>query len=393
MDHYSEDVKGWRSSPVVQVSQIGYHPKQDKIAVIELDKHTNTFEPIQLHKDIHPTLKSSFGRNRLRFPGAAFCDYHYLRFDFSSVQEEGLYKVRYGKQESNEFEIKKDIYTRHVWQPTLEYFLPIQMCHMKVRDRYRVWHGLCHMDDALMAPLNFNHIDGYYQHESTLTKFSPGEHVPGLNIGGWHDAGDDDIRLESQAETVYKLSLAYEIFDVEYDATSIDQKTRIGRIAQTGWKARYTSANRTRPPVPNRLIRFAGKILQRNHQPHASDNMPRSETLRTETDNLIYRENEKDPVLHLPLPKDDRLVFTEKNPKRELYIARTLAAASRVMERFNPALAQKCLKISREVFEKNSSARLNDRIDAAAELYLSTSEEQYRNDFAGSERYHRRSYP
>jgi endoglucanase len=66
------------------------------------------------------------------------------------------------------------------------------------------------MDDALMAPVNHNHFDGYIQGESTLTDFRSGEHVPGLNIGGWHDAGDYDIRLESQAETVYKLALAYE---------------------------------------------------------------------------------------------------------------------------------------------------------------------------------------
>ena len=32
-------IKGWRSDPVVQVSQVGYHPRQEKIAVIELDKH------------------------------------------------------------------------------------------------------------------------------------------------------------------------------------------------------------------------------------------------------------------------------------------------------------------------------------------------------------------
>ncbi len=30
-------IEGWMSSPVVQVSQVGYHPSQQKIAVIELD--------------------------------------------------------------------------------------------------------------------------------------------------------------------------------------------------------------------------------------------------------------------------------------------------------------------------------------------------------------------
>ncbi len=33
-----------------------------------------------------------------------------------------------------------------------------------------------------------------YQGPSTLTKYKSGEHVPGLNIGGWHDAGDYDLQ-------------------------------------------------------------------------------------------------------------------------------------------------------------------------------------------------------
>ena len=131
---------------------------------------------------------------------------------------------------SNIFEIANDIFAKNVWQPTLDYFLPVQMCHMKVIDKYRVWHGLCHMDDALMDPINHNHFDGYYQGESTFTKFKSDEHVPDLNIGGWHDAGDYDLRIESQDETVYKLSLAYELFKNNHDQTTINQTTRVVEI-------------------------------------------------------------------------------------------------------------------------------------------------------------------
>ena len=97
------------------------------------------------------------------------------------------------------FQISKDVYKNDVWQPTLEYFLPVQMCHMRVNEKYRVWHGLCHMDDARMAPIDSNHFDGYIQGHSTLTTYHSGETVPGLNQGAWHDAGDFDIRVESQA--------------------------------------------------------------------------------------------------------------------------------------------------------------------------------------------------
>ncbi len=137
-----------------------------------------------------------------------------------------MYFIKYGDFMTNAFSINKDIYKRHVWQPTLEYFVPVQMCHMRVNQKYRVWHGLCHMDDALMAPLDIKHFDGYNNEAetSTLSKYKPLEHVPGLNVGGWHDAGDYDLRVESQAETVIALAYTYEEFHVNYDETYIDQK-------------------------------------------------------------------------------------------------------------------------------------------------------------------------
>src|SRR3569833_1074631 len=94
---------------------------------------------------------------------------------------------------------------------------------MRINDRYRVWHDACHHDDARMSPINYIHFDCYIQGPSTLTKYQPGEHVPGLDHGGWHDAGDYDLRIESQSETIYGLALAYEIFHVNYDNTTIDQ--------------------------------------------------------------------------------------------------------------------------------------------------------------------------
>ena len=107
-----------------------------------------------------------------------------MKFDFSDIRQEGLYQIAYGTSKSAVFRIAPDVFDRGVWQPVLEYFLPVQMCHMRVNEKYRVWHDLCHNDDARMAPVNFNHIDGYAQGPSTLTKYNPGDVVPGLNVGG-----------------------------------------------------------------------------------------------------------------------------------------------------------------------------------------------------------------
>jgi endoglucanase len=147
-----------------------------------------------------------------------------------------MYVVKYGSYQTEPFQINTDVFKNDVWQPTLSYFLPIQMCHMRVNEKYRVWHGLCHMDDARMAPIDSNHFDGYIQGHSTLNKYKPGDNVPFLDRGAWHDAGDFDLRVESQAETVHGLTLAYEAFDVKYDNTTIDQKNHIVEIHQPDGK-------------------------------------------------------------------------------------------------------------------------------------------------------------
>ena len=373
----------WRYTPVIQVSQIGYHPKQIKFAVIELDILTKNFEPVQLLKIGKDSITIVKG-NAAPTPWGRFLRYQYVRFDFSEVKDDGLYKIRYGKVESNEFEIKKDIFARHVWQPTLEYFLPIQMCHMRIKDRYRIWHGICHMDDAVMAPINYNHFDGYYQQESTFTKFKSGEHVPGLNVGGWHDAGDYDLRIESQAETVYKLALAYEFFRNDYDETSVNQETRVVEIHQPDGKPDILQQ------IEHGVLSIASSYesmgrLYRGIQEVSLQQYVHLGDVSTVTDNLIYKENEKDPILGQPLPKDDRLVFTEKNPRRELYVAQVLAAASRVLRTYNPELANKCLKISEELYKSNSSSKPMDKINAAAELFLTTSKEEYKTILLSNE--------
>jgi hypothetical protein len=366
----------WRYKPVIQVSQVGYHPKQVKFAVIELDKLTDKFDPIQLIK-INENSKMIVKSDNNPVPWGKFLRYKYLRFDFSDIKDEGLYKLKYGSNASNVFEIKANVFSRYVWQPTLEYFLPVQMCHMRVNENYRVWHGLCHMDDALMAPANHNHFDGYYQHKSTLTKYNSGDHVPGLNIGGWHDAGDDDLRIESQAETVYKLSLAYELFKTDYDQTTINQESRIVEIRKPDGKPDILQQ------IEHGLLSIVGayESMGRLYRGIISPTLKQYVLLgdwSTMTDNLIYKPDETDPVLKRPLPPDDRLVFTEENPQREMYTVRVLAASYRTMKDFNPALADKCLRIAEVLYKNEVNAEVKDKINAVAELYLSTSKEEYR---------------
>ncbi len=375
--------ESWTYPPVIQVSQIGYRPRQEKFAVIELDRSTVSFSPVELVRigaagervvqtESHPKAWGNFLR------------YSYLRFDFSGVSEPGLYEIRYGGRVSNEFEIKDDVYARDVWQPTLEYFLPEQMCHMKVTDRYKTWHGLCHMDDATMAPLNHNHFDGYFQHGSTLTSFKPGDHIPGVNIGGWHDAGDYDLRVELQAETVYKLALAYELWNIRYDETTIDEASRRVEIHVPDGTPDILQQ------VEHGVLSLVGayESMGRVYRGIICPTLQQYVLLgdgSTMTDNLVYAKGESDPILHRPLPNDDRLLFTEENPNHELLCSQALAAASRVLKEHNPSLATKCLRVSAALWAKDSSQRSVAMVNAAAELYTTTSDGRYKDAIRSNE--------
>ncbi|MGK9475829.1 glycoside hydrolase family 9 protein [Melioribacter sp. OK-6-Me] len=357
----------WHYTPVVKVSQLGYHPVQKKLAVIETDKNFSWKGNLRLERIDKDTVVILRDKIVPDFWGE-FLRYKYFTWDFSDLDKEGLYQIVYNENNlqiiSNQFRIDRNIYSSYIWQPTIEYFLPVQMCHMRVNENYRVWHGRCHIDDAVMAPVNYNHFDGYIQPESTMTNFNSGTHVPGLNKGGWHDAGDFDLRIESQSETVYKLSLAYEIFHPEIDVTTIDQKNQIVEIHIPDGK------NDLLQQIEHGLLSIVNSY----------------ESLGRLYRGIICRDLRQYVLLGDPvnmtnnLPdEDDRWVFTEKNTEHEMLTVQALATAYRTMKNFNDELSQKCLKIAKELFEKDTSNFNSEKLNAAAELYLSTKDERYKN--------------
>jgi endoglucanase len=357
-------VEDWLYTPVVQTSQVGYHPNQPKVAVIELDKKDIGRDTPVLYKITSDGVKEIFKDDGKKW--GEFLRYSYLKFDFSDIKEEGLYQVIYGDSKSSIFRISKDIYDRGVWQPVLEYFLPVQMCHMRVNEKYRVWHDLCHFDDARMAPVDFNHIDGYVQGPSTLTKFNPGDFVPGLNIGGWHDAGDFDLRVESQAGETYILTLAYEAFNVDYDVTTIDQHSRITEIHQPDGKPDLLQQ------IENGTLSVVGayRSLGRLYRGIITNSL-RDYVLLGDasamTDNEIGN-------------NDDRWVFTENNPARELTTAANVAAASRALKGFNDTLSIQAIECAKEIYEitEENNRSKSAKVHAAVELYLTTGDVKYK---------------
>ena len=375
-------IDGWLSQPVVHVSQIGYHPNQQKFAFIELDKNDlkrNAIELIRIDNDGSPeTIISQKG-----IEWGKFLRYNYLKLDFTAVKRSGLYQVKYGEQVSQTFRIDPDIFKRNVWQPTLEYFLPVQMCHMRINEKYRVWHGLCHMDDARMAPTGHNHFDGYLQGNSTMTNYQSGEHVPGINIGGWHDAGDYDLRVESQSGEVYILTQAYEAFNLKYDETTVDQHSRIVEIHQPDGKADILQQ------IEHGALSVVGgyKALGRLYRGIICPTLRQYVLLGdgvNMTDGLIHSPSLKagEKTATHSSPTDDRWVFTEDNPGRELTTAAHMAAASRALRSFNDTLSSQCIQLAQAIYHldrKVEGRSAGAKIHAATELFITTGQSEYRD--------------
>ncbi len=376
-------VKDFKHKPVVHVSQVGYHSSQPKIASVELDKGETSIEKVSL---IRMSESGGFETVKSSVPEkwGKYLRFNYYQFNFSEVKKPGIYQVVYGDFKTEPFKIDDDVYDRHVWQPTLEYFLPVQMCHMRINEGYRVWHDLCHMDDALMAPLDHNHFDGYVQGPSTLTDYKPGEQVPGLNTGGWHDAGDYDLRVESQAGTVWTLALAYEEFNVIWDFTSVDQESRIVEIHLPDGKPDILQQ------VEHGVLSILGgyQNLGRLYRGIICNDLRQYVLLgdaTAMTDGLKYNPGMKETERSGTESgrTDDRWVFTEEHPGHEYTAIQALAAAARVLKGYNDTLAVQCLQAAVELYdmERESSNRwASSKITAAVELLVTTGSEKYRND-------------
>src|SRR5690606_26796431 len=210
---------------------------------------------------------------------------------------------------------------------------------------------------------------------STLTKYKPGDAVPGLNVGGWHDAGDFDLRIESQAATIHNLSLMYEMFHPEYDNTAIDQKTKVVEIQVPDGKNDFLQQ------IEHGALSIVGgyKSLGRFYRGIICPTLRQYVLLgdaTAMTDNKVFDYSKADhtPPVGLPGSPDDRLVFTEENTYRELQAAAALASTSRALKNFNPALSVECLRIAVEVWNITKEENPMQRLSLAVQLFLTTSD-------------------
>ena len=347
-------LSGWIRKPVISLSQVGYHPDQVKQAVIELDEHSDNPD-----KAILRILENDGNTREIKsgVPGkwGKFLRYKYAIFDFSEVKEPGLYTLSYGDIVSEPFRIAGDVYKHGVWQPTLEIYFPVQMCHMRIRDRARVWHGACHLDDALQAPVATQHVDGYRTYAGTETRFRPFTPVPGLNRGGWHDAGDNDLAAGSQAQTTLFLALAGEEFGINVDQTTVKQDALLVELRKPDGISDLLQ--QIEHGVINLLSgyrasghSFVGIIETKEGRNFLGD-------VASVTDQLFYDASLKPDEIkgNRSGRADDRWVVTNKDTSLEYEVITALVAASRLLRGYNEELAEECLATAIKAWEYEQS--------------------------------------
>jgi hypothetical protein len=230
-----------------------------------------------------------------------------------------------------------------------------------------------------MAPTNHVHFDGYRQGAETFTEFKNPQHVPFLDRGGWHDAGDYDLRIESQAVSAWRLAMMYELFNIDLDATTVDQVKRITTIH------RPDGVPDALQQVEHGVLTILGGYnglgrLYRGMISPTGKQYSLQGDGSAQTDNLIYSRDlpEGAKTGYQSSEMDDNWVFTEDDAGHEFIGVAALAAAARVLKTWRPGMAAECLKAAEELYVTSArKAMVDERIAAAAELFTTTGNKKY----------------
>jgi hypothetical protein len=388
-------VKGWVREPNIGFSQVGYIPDQPKVAVIELDKNykpESTAKVIKVEND---------GTEKVAYTGKVknwgpYYKYNYDQFDFSEVTETGVYYIQYGDTKTNNFIIGEDVY-EHITDATSDVWIPIHMNHMYVNEGYRVWHGEPFREGYRQAPRNTDHFDLHSQGPTTDTRFKDLELIPGLNVGGYFDAGDFDIETGSNISVVQNLVRAWELFHSDRDQTFVGQEQRyvdLHRPDGTPDILQYIEHGVLNLVAQAEILGHMSQTLSNS----VLDNYHHLGDAGSLTDGYMY-----DPKLKpYQVSKDgkysgtpdDMWAFTSRDPGRDFNAATMFAAASRALKGYNDELANRALKQSKRLLKEatelmEKAAQDNNRrgrnaggnISANLQLYIATGEQQYLDNF------------
>ena len=341
--HIRPDViPNWTRPPMIAHSQVGYAPGFSKVAVLELDakyKGPSTAKVLRLMGDgsYKPVFEGPIT------PATAWLRYVYSKFEFTSVKDPGLYVIEYADQRTAPFPISKEAYA-NTWQDSLDHHIAEQMDHVSVREAYRVWHGASHLDDGRLAPVVGEQFDGWNQASATEGKFKGGDHIPGMNVGGWYDAGDYDLEEPAQLSVIESLALAYREFNLKYDELSVDEAAHEVEMHRPDGVPDTVQQVKHGAMLILAQFHSIGHSIRGTHEPDLRQYTHLGDAA-SKTDGRIY-----DSKLSLDEVKgdysgkpDDRWIFSDTNPFLQWNAIAALAASADVLKGWDDALAKDCL--------------------------------------------------
>ncbi len=379
-------IPNWIREPNIGFSQIGYIPEQPKVAVIELDKKDKPLATATLMR-----IKTD-GTTEQAFKGdvkewGPYFKYNYVKFDFSSVKEPGVYFIQYGDTKTNDFLIDAHVYEK-ITDATTDVWVPIHMNHMYVTEGYRTWHGEPFKEGYLQAPES-DHFDLHRQGASTDTKYKPFELIPGLNIGGFFDAGDFDIETGSNINVVQNFIRTWELFHPQRDETFVSQKQRYVELHRPDGVPDVLQF------IEHGVLNLVAQAEQIGHMASTLsnsilDNYHHLGDAASITDGLHYDPSLKPYEVSADGKRsgapDDMWAFTNRNPSLDLQAAGVFTSAARVLKGYNDELAERAQKQAdrlrseaQQLQGQRRRGRRNAQAEADNDWLTGTGDGNYRN--------------
>ena len=336
-------IPGWIREPNIGFCQVGYTPSQPKVAVIELDKNDTPQTSASLFRIKYDGSIEEAFKGDIK-PWGPYYKYNYVKFDFSSVRQPGVYYIQYGNTKTNNFLIDAHVYDK-ITDATTDVWVPIHMNHMYVTEGYRTWHGEPFKEGYLQAPES-DHFDLHRQGPTTETKYKPLELIPGLNVGGFFDAGDFDIETSANISVVENLVRTWELFKPMRDETFVSQKQRyvelhrpdgvpdILQFIEHGTLNLVAQAEQ----IGHMAQTLSNSILDNYH--HLGDAASITDGLHYDPSLKPYEVSADGKRSGTP---DDMWAFTTRDPYQDLDAVKMFKAASRALKGYNDELAQRAL--------------------------------------------------
>lgn len=391
-------IKDWVREPNIGFSQMGYLPSQPKVAVIELDMNDrmeNTASVFRIGED--GTVTEAFKGDVTMW--GPYYKYNYAKFDFSKLEKPGIYYIEYAGVRTDNFLIDNSVYDR-ITDATSDVWIPIHMNHMMVQEGYRVWHGEPFKEGYLQAPAPTDHFDLHSQGPTTDTEYKALELIPGLNVGGYFDAGDFDIETGSNISVVQNMVSIWERFKPMRDETYVSEEQRFVELHRPDGIPDMLQF--IRHGVLNLLAQsenighmaqtLSNSVLYNYH--HLGDAAAITDGLHYDP-SLGYDEISADGKSSGK--PDDMWAFTSRDASLDFRAATMFAAASRALKGFDDGLAQRALSESKRLMaeagelmaqrqqsgrSRMGGGRGGNDMATNLQLYVATGEQSYMDKFA-----------